>query len=51
MIGRLTPSRLRLLAEPRGVTDHPFSSLSATMAPDDAPVRAGAKRKSRQRGD
>jgi hypothetical protein len=33
------------------VTDHPLSSLSAAMAPDDAPVRADAKRKSRQRGD
>jgi hypothetical protein len=39
------------LAEPQPVMDDPFSSLSATMLPHDAPIRTGAKNNPRQRGD
>jgi hypothetical protein len=35
-----------MLAERQRMIDHPFS-----MVPDDAPARAGAKSKARQRGD
>jgi hypothetical protein len=40
-----------MLADPQRVIDHPFSSLSATTMPDDAPIRTGAKSKPRRRGD
>jgi len=36
-----------MLAEPQRVIDHPLSSLSARMVPDDAPIRSGAKSKPR----
>jgi hypothetical protein len=53
MISRLYTVALApfmILAEPQRVTDHPFSSRSATMVPGDAPERAGAKSRPRRCG-
>jgi len=43
--------RILMALDPQRVIDHPFSSRSATMVPDDAPIHTGAKSKPRQRGD
>jgi len=46
-------ARMRILMalEPQRMIDHPLSSRSVTMVPDDAPIHTGAKSKPRQRGD
>jgi hypothetical protein len=43
--------RIFMALEPQRVIEHLFSSRSATMVPDDAPIHTGAKSKPRQRGD
>jgi hypothetical protein len=51
--GKIARPRIRILMalEPQRMIDHPLSSRSVTMVPDDAPIHTGAKSKPRQRGD